>query len=107
MASDEYENDLAEWVVDQCDTDPETNVDPHPKLFSDLEDDRPSEALFELWRKGVVDAEWDPEDEATRWWLTEFGVELNERGLVIHYVWALENDEQIQASFASMERIEP
>lgn len=75
---------LAEQIVEQLDTDPPTNVDPHPELFDDLEDDRLSSALFKLWQKGLLDAKY--EDGETKWWLTEFGVELVESGLYRVYI---------------------
>lgn len=87
----------AEWIVQQCEHDPADNVDPHPDLFSDLDDDRLSDALFKLWRKGVVNAEWDEDEQATLWNLSHFGVEICERGLLRQYVEALENDIQIDA----------
>jgi len=90
--------DIAERIVALCEHDPADNVDPHPKLFSDLDDDRTSSALFKLWQKGIVDAHWDGDAKATRWRLTHFGVELVERGLVRPYVEALEADIQIDAA---------
>jgi len=87
----------AERIVEKCDTDPPDNVDPHPKLFSDLDGGRLDEPLFDLWKMGVINAEWDEEDQATRWRLSEFGVELNERGLVRPYVASLEGEVKIDA----------
>lgn len=88
---------VADRIVDRCDHDPPENVDPHPRLFSDLDDGRTSDALFKLWQKGIVDAEYDEVDEATRWRLSYFGVELIDRGLLGAYVHALEDKIQIDA----------
>lgn len=99
---------VAQKIVDQCEHEPPDRIeDPHPDLFTDVEGERIDSALFKLWQKGIVDAEWDEEDQATRWWLTHFGVELCERGLLRRYVVALENDIQIDATPASMEVLEP
>ncbi len=93
---------VAEWIIEQCDTEPPTEVEGHPDIFSDLEDERVHNALLELWQIGVVDAEWDEEDEGTDWWLTEFGVELEERGLTRPYITATEEEIQVNASINSM-----
>lgn len=51
--------------------------DKHPELFSDLEPGKQiDEALFSLWQKDIVVAEWDPEAEATCWALSEFATEM-------------------------------
>lgn len=88
----------AEIVVEQCDADPIDNADPNPKLFSDLEDKSLHDSLFDLWQKGVLDAEWDDGDQETKWWLTEFGVELCERDLVEYYVRAVDEDIRIDTA---------
>jgi len=99
---------VAQQIVELCDHDPPDRVeDPHPKLFTDMEGERVDSALFKLWQKGVLDAEWDEDAEETRWWLTHFGVGLNERGLVRPYIHALENEFQIDATPAAMEVLEP
>lgn len=91
-------SDRAQQILDACEHSPPENVDPHPKLFDDLEDDRTSNALFTLWQKGIVDAEWDEDGEGTDWWLTHFGAELCERGLVSAYVEATENSIEMDVS---------
>ena len=82
----------AQVIIDQLETEPPNNVDPHPRLFDDLEDDKTSDALFKLWRKGIVDAEWDEDGEGTDWRLSHFGVELHEKGLAWAYIHATENE---------------
>lgn len=84
--------DLAKHIVEGMDHEPMENVDPHPKLFSDLEDDDTSENLFTLWQLGIVDAEWDDEESCTRWRLSHFGVELVERGLTRSYIYAMNRE---------------
>ena len=90
--------EVAEWIVDQCDADPPQNVPDNERMFSDLEDDRMSDALFKLWQKGVLEAHWDEEAGETAWNLTHFGVELNEKGLTRAYVMALEDEIHVEAS---------
>lgn len=90
-------SEMAKHIVEAIDNDPPDNVDPHPELFSDLNDDGTSEALFKIWRKGVIDAEWDGEEGATRWRLSGFGVELHEKGLTRAYITALEDDVRLDA----------
>jgi len=80
----------AERIVETCDADPPEDIDAHPKLFSDFDGRAIDEPLFKLFKKGVVDAEWDEDEQTTRYWLTEFGVELNERGLMLPYIASLE-----------------
>lgn len=92
----------ADRIVELCEHDPADNVDPHPKLFSDLDDDSTSEVLFELWQKGLLDAEYDEDEESTLWRLTHFGVELCERGLVEAYCRALEGEFHFEASPATL-----
>lgn len=88
----------AEVIVDQLETEPPDNVDPHPRLFDDLEDDSMSQSLFKLWRKGIVDAEWDEEGEGTDWRLSHFGVELHEKGLTRAYIEATEQEVEFDVS---------
>lgn len=98
---------LSEKIVAECDIDPETNVEPHPKLFSDYEDDRLSNALFKLWRKGVLNASWDEEAQETRTRLSEFGMELGERGLYRPYIEAVEYEIDLDVSPTAMEVMDP
>lgn len=97
--------ELAQMIVDQLENDPPDHYDPHPKLFSDLEDKSLHDSLFKLWRKGILDAEWDPEEEGTDWWMTEFGVELHDAGLTRAYVTALEKE--IQLDVGPDARVDP
>lgn len=91
------QNHVARQIVEQCEHDPPERGEPHPKLFSDLDDDGLSETLFILWQKGCLEAVWDESEQETKWGLTEFGAELCDRGLVRPYVHATEEDSQIQA----------
>lgn len=87
---------VAEQLVESCEHDPPQDVDGHPKLFSDLDDDELPRILFELWRKGLLDAEYDEDAEETLWQLTAFGMELCERGLVEIYCRAVDQDVEIE-----------
>lgn len=53
---------------------------PEGRLFSDLEDDRMSNNLGRLWQIGIVNAQWDEEEECTRWCLSEMAEEMYETG---------------------------
>lgn len=83
-------------IVDMCTTDPPERGKKHPDLFSDLEGEELHMALYELWSKGIIDADWNEEHEESEWWLTAFGVELEERGLTKLYVTAIEEDIELQ-----------
>lgn len=108
MSDDTPVGEIEQWVVEQCDRDPpERAKNPHPKLFSDFEKDRVSDALFRLWRKGLLYAEWDEEDQCTRHTLSHFGEEVCERGLLRTYVEAMESEGQIDATPPAMEVLEP
>jgi len=96
---------FAEIIVEKCDHDPPNHVDAHPRLFDDLADEDLHEYLFKLWRKGILDAKWDEDDEETEWWMTEFGVELHEQGLVRPYIEATENEIELETGPAL--RVDP
>lgn len=85
-------SDVAERIEQVCDADPPEDVDGHLDLFTDYDDDRVGDALFKLWQKGILEAEWDDDDQATVTWLTEFGDELHQRGLAESYINAVETD---------------
>lgn len=88
----------AEMIEDMCTTDPPDHGKPHPDLFSDFEDHTVHMALFELWEKGIIDADWNEEHEESEFWLTAFGTELEERGLTKLYVTAVEQDVEIETN---------
>lgn len=97
-------SDAVRQIVELCEHDPPDRAeDPHPKLFTDLEDDRIHSSLFKCWQKGLLHASWDEEHEETNWWLSSFGEELCERGLVRPYVEGLEGELEIDATPAAME----
>jgi hypothetical protein len=88
---------LASAIVKQLDHDPPDNIDPHPKLFSDLSDgERVHTQLFKLWEIGVVNAEWDEDAQGTNWNLSHFGVELHEKGLARPYIEIMEAERQVK-----------
>ncbi len=98
---------IAQKIVDRCETNPPQDVDGHPDLFSDLDDKNLHESLFKLWQKGMLVAKWDDGHQETSWALSEFGVELGEKGLAEAYIEATENEIQIDVSPALLEEIEP
>jgi hypothetical protein len=94
---------MAAKIVEQCDASPPMEMPDDDRIFTDIEDDRTSKALLNLYRKGVVEAKYDEEAGETRWALTEFGVELCERGLYRAYIASLEDEIQLDATPKTME----
>lgn len=79
-------------ILDLCDSEPPSRLeDPNPRMFSDLDDDKLSRTLFRMWRAGILEAEF--EEGATHWWLSEFGVEIGQRGMIQEYADAIENED--------------
>lgn len=96
-------SEAARRIVELCAHDPPDRAEePNPKLFTDLEDDRVSSALFKCWQKGLLYAQWDEDHEETAWRLSHFGEEVCERGLLRPYVQAIEGDLEIDATPAAV-----
>ena len=98
MPSDPLEDSpLAQQIAAQVDPDPPTRHERHPKLFTDLDEDGLGEALFWLWQTGIIEADWDADAEATEWWMSEFGMALDAKGLTKPYRKALEDGSDFEA----------